>query len=106
MLAGCANERYEEASIRRWENIGAVNRAVYAREQECPQRLKQTGDLINASEPHHKKRLAFTMELLRSKQQAEQDRWPARWARTRNDFEKRMAGNPKFIPDAIARMWY
>ncbi len=106
VVVGCTNERFEEASISRWENIGAVNRAVYAREQESPQRLKRISDIISATEPHHEKRLAYTLELLRSKQQAELDRWPTRWARTRDDYRNRMAGNPDFIPDAVARMWY
>ncbi|GJM24281.1 MAG: hypothetical protein DHS20C16_06960 [Phycisphaerae bacterium] len=106
VLVGCGTERFEEASIRRWENIGAVNRAVYAREQECPERLRKIGNLIEATGPYHEKRLAFTLDLLQSKQQAERDRWPARRARAENDYRKRMAGDPDNIPDAVAGMWY
>lgn len=105
-LTGCHNERFEEASIKRWENIGAVNRAVAAREQECPERLRKVGAIIDAVEPHHAKRLAYTLDLLETKQQAERDRWPARWARTQEDYRKRMAGKPERIPDAVAGMWY
>lgn len=105
-LAGCGTERFEEASIRRWENIGDVNRMVYAREQECPQRLRHIGEIIEATEPHHEKRLAVTLDLLRSQQQAERDRWPGRWARAQEDYRKRLAGHPENIPDAVAGMWY
>lgn len=106
VLVGCANERFETASISRWENIGDVMRMVDTREREAPARLARFREVVDGLDAYHANRLRASTADIRRLNQAQIDRWPARLARTREDIQERMDGNPDFIPDAIARMWY